>query len=172
MIPPSPDSTRPPWSTPATRYRRRAGLISYVAPVLEWMTVGATRPVPIRRSPERNTRLHAQSRHHECRGASRQLDAPDAPPDGSREPPLLRHQRLPLLPRHRRDRRRRPLRDLRLPPPALLATRPTTSGSAAGAHRLQPESNLLRPAPRVGRRDSRRARPVGGSPVPRRIIRS
>src|SRR3954471_21798826 len=125
MIPASPDSTRPPRSMPTTRYRRRAGLISYVAPVLEWMTVGATRPVPNRRSPERNTRLHAQSRHHECRGASRQLDAPDAPPDGSREPPLLRHQRLHLLPRHRRDRRRRPFRDLRLPPPALLATRPT-----------------------------------------------
>jgi len=34
-----------------TRYRRRAGPISYVAPVIECLTVGATRPVPTRRSP-------------------------------------------------------------------------------------------------------------------------
>jgi len=135
MIRSSPDSTRPRGRRPTRATRRRAGLNQYAAPATEchgrW---SSSRPVPTRRSPKGTTRHHALTRHHECRGASRQLDAPDAPQGGQRDPTLLRHQRLHLLPRHRRARRSRPLRDLRLQPQAQL-------GAPAHHTRLRGRSN-------------------------------
>ena len=102
-----------------------------------------TAPAPISGCPERSTttaaaqapnRLWRARKQHEypdhdvpfhhhdlCR--SFQLHAPHAAPRVRRQhrlAPLLRHQRLPQLPRGRSDHRRRDVRDLRLHPPHPL----------------------------------------------------
>ena len=172
-------------STPTTRNRRRAGPNQYVAPASVCPAVGATPgSVPTRRSPERNHSSHAHPRHHECRGASRQLDAPDAPSGRqlrtvSTAPPTAARPSSSST-----SSAASPTARSAATPAGSTERPPTTSGSAAGATASRPshpgrpsqgrpyDSRCLVRPPRDTAPGARRSTPHHRRRTPRRPARA